>query len=104
MTTSALSICGFALIAWSGVASARPSNPVLSPGSDFVQTFCGKVESYQPGSNHYFVCLDSGQRLVAQGATGQQLIDELCIELSDLFYDESSVSRCYRDGNALLGE
>jgi hypothetical protein len=86
------------------MAAARPSNPVLSPGSDFVQSFCSKVESYQQGSNHYFLCLESGQRLIAQGVTGQQLIDELCSELADLFYDESSVSRCYRDGNALLGE
>ena len=104
MTTSTLSICGVALIAWSTMAGARPSNPVLSPGSDFVQTFCSKVEAYQQGSNHYLVCLDSAQRLVAQGVTGQQLVDEVCGELADLFDDESSVSRCHRDGNALLGE
>ena len=104
MTTSTLSICGAALLTWSTMAGARSFNPVLSPGSDFVQIFCSKVEAYQQGSNHYLVCLDSAQRLVALGVTGQQLVDDVCSELADLFDDESSVSRCHRDGNALLGE
>lgn len=104
MTNSMLTWCAAVLVACSSISIARPSNPVLNPDSNFVDTFCSKIESYQQGSNHYFICLETGRRLSAMGVTGQQLVDEVCGELADLFYDEGSVSRCYLDGNALLGE
>ena len=86
------------------LATARPSQPVLSPDTGFVETFCKAVESYQPGSNHYFTCLNTGHELSAQGATGQQLVEGICESLADLFYDSSSLGRCYQDGSQLLGE
>lgn len=84
--------------------AALASNPVLAPGGDFVENLCKTVESYQPGSQHYFVCLNTGHELLAQGATGSQLVEGICESLADLFYDSSSLSRCYQDGSQLLGE
>ena len=86
------------------VTTAWASHPVLAPGADFVENLCKIVESYQPGSQHYFACLNSGNELLAQGATGPQLVDGICESLADLFYDSSSLSRCYQDGGKLLGE
>ncbi len=77
-------------------------NPVVSPSSAFVGEFCKTIESYQPGSTHYFFCLEKGETLVQEGATGQQLIEGVCDALMDLFHDPSSAQRCSFDGNALL--
>ena len=85
-------------------STALAANPVLDPGPDFVQDFCKTVESYQPGSQHYFTCLNKGHELLSQGVSGAQLVDGICETLADLLYDASSLSRCYQDGSLLLGE
>ena len=102
MKVLSLSVCSviFSLASTMGLASMP--NPVVNPSSAFVGEFCKTIESYQPGSAHYFFCLETGETLVQEGATGQQLIEGVCDALIDLFYDPSSAQRCRADGNALL--
>ncbi len=69
----------------------------------FGKAFCSKVESYQPGSNHYFVCLSKTAQLTEEGVAGADLVEGVCTELRDLFDDDTSYGRCLADGMDLVG-
>ena len=77
--------------------------PLAPATTALVRELCTKIESYQPGSEHYFLCLSTGKRLLKAGVTGTELVLRTCDEVRDLFYDRGSYDRCRQDGASLVG-